>query len=107
MFLPYNSEELIMAEVKVKKAKISPLKVLGETLKFVGCPPFAIGEWISNAADKKAAQKEAASNAMDKKKYEEVCKATGQMTAEELKPETEEVKEPEVKEEVKDENEKT
>lgn len=98
-----------MAEVKVKKAKkkVSAGKVVGETLKFLACPPYKIGEWISDAVDKKAAQKEAAGDTMDKKKYEEVCKATGQMTAEELKPETEEVKEPEVKEEVKDENEKT
>lgn len=97
-----------MAE-KTKKAKkkVSAGKVVGETIKFLACPPYAIGEWISEAVDKKAAQKEAADNTMDKKKYEEVCKATGQMTAEELAPETEEVKEPEVKEEVKDEDKKT
>lgn len=99
-----------MAE-KAKKAKkkVSAGKVVGETIKFLACPPYAIGEWISEAVDKKAAQKEAADNTMDKKKYEEVCKATGQMTAEELKPKTEEAKEPkeEVKEEVKDEDKKT
>lgn len=91
-----------MAEkVKVKKAKkkISAGKVVGETIKFLACPPYKIGEWISDAVDN-AAKKKAAENTMDQEKYEEVCKATGQMTAEELETKTAEVteiKEPESK----------
>ena len=63
MFLTnYLEEEFMAKEVKKAKRKVSAGKVVGETLKFVSCPPFAIGEWISNAADKKAAQKEEAGN---------------------------------------------
>lgn len=98
-----------MAEKTKKAKKVSAGKVVGETIKFLACPPYKIGEWISEAVDKKAAQKEAvADSTIDKKRYEEVCKATNQMTAEELTPKaTEEVKKPEVKEEAKNESDKT
>ena len=91
-----------MAKEVKKKVKVSATKVIGEAIQFVACPPYKIGKWISDAADKKAVQKEAATvddkkNERDAKveKAEELAKEGKSLdkVAEEVKVEEVEVKE--------------